>query len=70
MDTGDRSIPCHFWKCSHGHQNATELSAQEREQDVILLRCWVAGCPAQRVISRRTSSSRVNPRSPQRPEQA
>ncbi len=67
MDTRDTSNSFHFWKCSQGHQNSTELSAEERKQGAILLKCWVAGCPGQKVIPGRIPSSRIRDRSPKNP---
>jgi len=66
MDPRSTTVSIHFWRCGHGHQNSTELSAEERKQGAILLKCWVAECAAQKVIAGRASTSRVGDRSPQR----
>jgi len=64
MDSRSTTVSIHFWRCGQGHQNSTELSAEERKQGAILLKCWVAECRAQKVISSRTSPSRTGDPSP------
>lgn len=66
MDTRSTTVSIHFWRCGQGHQNSTELSAEERRQGAILLKCWVAGCPSQKVIPGRTPPPRTGDRVPPR----
>ena len=66
MATRDTSISVHYWRCGQGHQNSTEVTAEERRQSAILLKCWVAGCTEQKAISGRISSSQIRNELPQR----
>lgn len=66
MNTRDTTTSNHFWRCSQGHQNSTELTAEESKQSAILLKCWVAGCMAQKAIPGRISPSRTGDRLPPR----